>query len=169
VSDASGLNLTTDPVHLDGVDPADPPCEQLPGRLWHGGCPVDYEWVRRIGIDTVIDAADEDAFPPPGSLDHLTYLKCPLVDDDEVPDPGLTMRLATLVAGLISDGRQVFVHCTFGRNRSGLLVTLIIREVLGISGREALAHVQAHRARAVNNVQFADWLKSLPAPVRTAA
>lgn len=163
---AGELNFTTDPVKLDGVEPADPPCEQLPGRLWHGGCPVDYEWVRATGIDTVIDAADEDAFPPPGALDHLTYLKCPLVDDDTVPDPSLTLRLATLVAGLLEDGRRVFVHCTFGRNRSGLLVTLIVREALGISGAEALEHVQAHRRRAVNNVQFAQWLRSLPAPVR---
>ncbi len=157
-------SLTTEPVELPGVRPADPPTEMLPGRLWHGGCPVDFDWVTATGLRAVIDIADADAHPPAGATDGLLYLKAPLVDGDDVPDPALTLRLATLVAGLLDDGYRVLVHCTFGRNRSGLLVSLVVREALGISGAEALAHVQAHREGTVNNAQFAEWLRSLPAP-----
>jgi hypothetical protein len=158
------VNWTTDPVELPGVDPADPPTELVPGRLWHGGCPVDFAWVREAGVDVVLDLADADAYPPAEEIEGLTYLKCPLEDGDDLPDPAVTQRLAELVAGLVREGRQALVHCTFGRNRSGLVVTLIVRELLGLTGREALAYVQERRDRAVNNEVFATWLSSLPKP-----
>ncbi|MGW6130913.1 protein-tyrosine phosphatase family protein [Cellulomonas sp. NPDC055163] len=157
-------SLTTEPVELPGVRPADPPTEMLPGRLWHGGCPVDFDWVTATGIRAVVDIADADAHPPAGATDGLLYLKAPLVDGDDLPEPALTLRLATLVAGLLDDGYRVLVHCTFGRNRSGLIVSLVVREALGLTGAEALAHVQAHREGTVNNARFAEWLRSLPAP-----
>ncbi len=163
---AAGVTWTTDPVDLPGVDPADPPTEIIADRLWHGGCPVDFGWVRACGIDVVVDLADPDAYPPAEEIAGLTYLKCPLVDGDTIPDPTVTTGLAGLVAGLVRDGRQALVHCTFGRNRSGLLVALVVRELLGLSGADALAHVQARRARAVNNESFATWLRTLPAPAQ---
>lgn len=158
------LNWTTDPVELPGVDPADPPTEMIPGRLWHGGCPVDFAWVRRTGIDVVVDLADPDAYPPAAEIEGMTYLKVPLVDGETVPEPGVTLRLADLVAGLVEDGHKALIHCTFGRNRSGLMASLIVRRALGVSGEEALAYVQRRRDRTVNNEGFAEWLRSLPAP-----
>src|SRR3954447_26258892 len=165
VSDAAEtLNWTTAPVDLPGVEPADPPTELVPGRLWHGGCPVDFDWVRATGIDVVVDLADADAHPPAGATAELTYLKCPLVDHETVPEPTLTLGLAALVARLVREGHRALVHCTFGRNRSGLMATLVVRELLGLSGADALAHVRARRDRVANNEVFAAWLSSLPAP-----
>ncbi|GIG29054.1 protein-tyrosine phosphatase family protein [Cellulomonas marina] len=157
-------SLTTEAVELPGVRPADPPTEMLPGRLWHGGIPVDYDWARATGITAVIDVADPDAHPPAGATDGLLYVKSPLVDGEDLPDAGLVLRLASLVAGLMADGHQVLVHCTFGRNRSGLLVSLVVREALGLPGDEALAYVQQRREGTVNNTAFAAWLRGLPAP-----
>jgi len=156
--------LTTDPVDLPGVEPADPPSELVPGRLWHGGCPVDFDWVRATGIDVVLDVADADAHPPADAIDGLTYVKCPLVDGGSIPDPTLTLGLAALVARLVDDGHRALVHCTFGRNRSGLMATLVVRELLGLSGADALAHVRARRRKVANNAAFEEWLESLPRP-----
>jgi len=158
------LNLTTAPVELPGVQPADAPTEMLPGKLWHGGIPVDFDFVHRTGIQVMVDLSDADSYPPAEELEQVGYLKCPLVDEDALPDEAMTRGLAQLVAGLIEQGRRVLVHCTFGRNRSGLVVTLIVREVLGLSGAEALAYVQERREGTVNNDTFAAWLRSLPAP-----
>jgi len=158
------LALTTDPVELPGVRPADPPTELVRGRLWQGGCPVDYDWARDAGITAVIDLADPDTYPPAGSTEGLLYLKCPLVDAAELPDPAVTIRLAELVAGLIDDGYRVLVHCTFGRNRSGLVASLVVRRHLGLSGADAMAYVQERREGTVNNDTFAAWLRELPAP-----
>lgn len=156
--------LTTEAVELPGVEPADPPTEMIPGRLWHGGCPVDYDEVRATGLTAVVDLSDADTHPPVGATDGLLYLKVPLVDAGELPDAGLLLRLAALVAGLLEDGHRVLVHCTFGRNRSGLLVSLVVREVVGLSGADAVAYVQARRRGTVNNETFAAWLRGLPAP-----
>ena len=163
--------LTTEPVHLPGVAPADPPTELIPGKLWQGGVPVDFAWAAEVGIGAVVDLADADSHPPAGSTDELLYLKVPLVDGATVPEPALTLRLAQLAAGLIEDGYTVLVHCTFGRNRSGLIASLVVREVLGLDGAAAMAHVQQRRAGTVNNEDFAAWLRTLPAPegVRGAA
>ncbi|MGN6251127.1 MAG: protein-tyrosine phosphatase family protein [Marmoricola sp.] len=155
--------MTTDTVDLPGVDPADPPSELVPGRLWQGGCPVDYDWVRAHDIDVVLDVSDADAHPPAGAVDGLIYLKAPLVDEGAVPDATLTLGLAALVARLLREGRRALVHCTFGRNRSGLMATLVVRDLLGISGAEALEHVRARRDRVANNEAFEEWLSSLPA------
>ena len=86
------------------------------------------------------------------------------MDGEDLPDPGVTLRLAGLVAGLVGEGHRALVHCTFGRNRSGLVATLVVRELLGLSGADALAHVRARRDRVANNEVFASWLSSLPAP-----
>ncbi|SFC57984.1 Dual specificity phosphatase, catalytic domain [Nocardioides terrae] len=160
----SQVNWTTDPVELPGVEPADPPTELVRHRLWHGGCPVDFAWVRGAGIDVVLDVADADSYPPAPEIEGLIYLKSPLVDHGTLPDEGLTLRLAQLVAGLVDDGHRALVHCTFGRNRSGLMATLIVRELLGVSGTEALAHVRSLRDGAANNEVFSDWLETLPPP-----
>jgi hypothetical protein len=40
----------------------------------------------------------------------------------------------------------------------------VVRELLGLSGADALAHVRARRDRVANNEVFAAWLSSLPAP-----
>lgn len=156
--------LTTDPVELPGVEPADPPSELVEGRLWHGGCPVDFGWVRATGIDVVLDVADADAHPPAEAIEGLTYVKCPLVDAGAVPEPTLTLGLAGVVARLVEDGHRALVHCTFGRNRSGLMATLVVRELLGVSGADALAHVRSRRRNVANNEAFEEWLASLPAP-----
>lgn len=158
------VNWTTDPVDLPGVDPADPPTEMVPGQVWHGGCPVDFAWARETGIDVVLDLADADAYPPAPEIEGLTYLKSPLVDGDDVPDPAVVLGLASFVAGLVREGRRALVHCTFGRNRSGLVTALVVRDLLGLSGADALEYVQARRDRTVNNEAFAEWLRSLPAP-----
>ena len=162
----SEVNWTTDPVDLPGVEPAAPPTELVRDRLWQGGCPVDFGWVRDAGIDVVLDVADADSYPPASEIDGLINLKSPLVDHGTLPDEGLTRRLAQLVAGLVEDGHRALVHCTFGRNRSGLMATLIVRELLGISGADALAHVRALRDGVANNEVFSAWLESLPAPTR---
>lgn len=163
----ASTDLTTDRVELPGVAPADPPTELLPG-FWQGGCPVDFDWVRRTGVDVVVDVADADAHPPAGATEGLLYLKSPLVDGGDLPDVGLTLRLAALVAGLVRDGHRVLLHCTFGRNRSGLLASLVVRRLLDLPGADALAHVQTRREGTVNNTTFADWLRSLPAPEEDA-
>ena len=145
-------------------DPADvqPPIEVLPG-LWWSGLPDDWVEVREQ-VDAVIDLSDPGPGPSGEELGELTYVKAPLEDGESLPDQVLLDHLTSLVVELVRDGRRVLVHCTFGKNRSGLIMALVVREVLGCDGATALARVRAVRDNAVNNDLFAEWLSGLPAP-----
>jgi protein-tyrosine phosphatase len=142
--------------------PVQPPCEVLPG-LWQSGLPEDWAALRDR-VDAVVDVADAGTGPSEDELGGLTYVKAPLQDGEELPDPVVLDHLTGLVADLVRDGRRVLVHCTFGKNRSGLLMALVVRELLGCDGRTALQRVRAVRHRAVNNERFARWVSELPAP-----
>ena len=163
----ASLSDTTEPGATALTDPGtgapvQPPCEVLPG-LWQSGLPEDWA-VLRDRVDAVVDVADAGTGPSEDDLGGLTYVKAPLQDGEELPDPVVLHHLAGLVADLVRDGRRVLVHCTFGKNRSGLLMALVVRELLGCDGRTALRRVRAVRHRAVNNERFARWVSELPAP-----
>ena len=144
--------------------PADvhPPAEVLPG-LWWSGLPDDWD-VLRDQVDAVIDLADPGPGPSAEDLGDITYVKAPLEDGETLPEQVLLDHLTGLVVDLVRQGRRVLVHCTFGKNRSGLLMALVVREVLGCDGPTALARVRAVRDNAVNNDAFSDWVSALPAP-----
>ena len=164
---ARAVSATTQtPSHEGGSDdpvpPPAPPCEVLPG-LWWSGLPDD--WVAlRSQVDAVIDLSDPGPGPSADELGDLTYVKAPLEDGETLPDALVLDHLTGLVVDLVRYGRRVLVHCTFGKNRSGLLMALIVRELLDCDGRTALERVRRVRERAVNNEQFAAWLSDLPAP-----
>jgi Tyrosine phosphatase family len=153
-----------DPASAGPPPEAEPPSEILRDRLWIAGSPVDYDWVKERGIAVVADLADADAHPDPADLDGVAYLKHPLVDGDELPDLVLVDGLATALVDALAAGRRVLVHCTYGRNRSGLVTALVVRGLLGVDGATALALVRERRYRAVNNARFADYLRELPKP-----
>ena len=141
-----------------------PPCEVLP-RLWQSGLPEDWSDLRRR-YDVVVDLADPGPGPSADDLGSITWVKVPLEDGRRVPDRLVLEQLTALVAGMVRDGRRVLVHCTYGKNRSGLLMALVVRELLGCDGPAALSRVRAVRHRAVNNDVFAEWVSGLPAPGR---
>ncbi|RZS90346.1 dual specificity protein phosphatase-like protein [Motilibacter rhizosphaerae] len=140
-----------------------PPTEILP-RLWQAGCPVDWDWARATGFELVVDVNDADQVHEPDDVAGLRYVKHPLVDAAELPDMHLLDELVDLVVEAVRSDRPVLVHCGFGKNRSGLVVTLAVRQLLGVDGRTALEHVRSIRTRAVNNATFAAWVEGLPAP-----
>ena len=141
-----------------------PSCEVLP-HLWQSGLPEDWAELRRR-YDLVLDLADPGPGPSADDLGAVTWVKAPLEDGERLPDRLLLEQLTSLVVAVLRDGRRVLVHCTYGKNRSGLLMALVVRELLGCDGRTALARVRAVRHRAVNNDVFAAWVSELPAPGR---
>jgi hypothetical protein len=44
------------------------------------------------------------------------------------------------------------------------MASLVVRDLLAMTGADALAHVRSLREGAANNAAFATWLESLPAP-----
>lgn len=86
------------------------------------------------------------------------------ISDGKIIERGLLELLAFDLAQVIRKGKAVIVQCRAGRNRSGLLAALVVREVEGCTGAEALEHVQRARPNALANPHFCAYLRSLEAP-----
>jgi hypothetical protein len=140
------------------------PTPILDGQLWISGCPIDYEWLRQERIDLVIDVADPDFLLVADRLGSTMYRKEALVDGPELPKAVILEELVRDVVTAVAAGRRVMVACAGGRNRSGLVLGLALRELLACSGAEALHLVQSRREDALNNETFARYLAALPPP-----
>lgn len=134
----------------------------LDNSLWISGSPIDCEWLRREHIDLVVDVADPQLRVEPQALGTIVYCKEALIDGVELPPSAILSRLVDDVVAAVRAGRRVLVACAGGRNRSGLVVGLAVRELLGCSGAEALNWVQSRREDALNNATFARHLAGLP-------
>lgn len=145
----------------DSIDPPDP---VLDGRLWIGGAPVDYAWARATGIDVVVDVSDPDMLVDPADLAGIDYRKCPLHDCADLPDPEQLGELVGHVVEQVRANKRVLVHCAWGRNRSGLVVALAVRDLVGVSGEQAATLVRERRRRALNNAAFSAHLDGLGPP-----
>lgn len=84
------------------------------------------------------------------------------ISDGKTIDP-LLPQLALRCAERIREGDAVLSHCAAGRNRSALLSALIVRELTGMSGAEAMSLVRERRPNSLANVHFAAYLDALPA------
>ena len=141
----------------------------LDDSLWISGSPIDCAWLRRERIDLVVDVADAQLRLEPEALGAIVYCKEALIDGAELPPSAILGRLVDDVVAAVRARRRVLVACAGGRNRSGLVVGLAVRELLGCSGAQALGWVQSRREDALNNATFGQHLASLPPPDPTVA
>lgn len=66
---------------------------------------------------------------------------------------------------MYTSGHTTVIHCVAGRNRSGLVGALVIRELDNLTGAEALDEVRRLRPRSVDNDYFEQFLMGLGRPL----
>ena len=141
--------------------------EILPGQLYQRG--LFYKWPMERKIEALtegnVGAVACLVRQPDGELHNWLwlnggmYIYYPISDGKVIPR--VLEFFASDLAQVIRNGKAVIVQCRAGRNRSGLLAALIVREVTGCSGAEALEHVQRTRPNALANDYFCMYLRSL--------
>jgi len=135
-------------------------------RLWQGSDPPRGTRLREAGVDVLVLCARENQhmvheFP------GVQVIHAPMDDDVHVPVEE-AMAAAAAAARAYRRGKRVMVCCHMGWNRSGLVTALALWMLDGrMSGRAAVAHVQACRDSALSNRSFVAFLSSL-APRRRA-
>lgn len=143
--------------------------EILRGHLYQRGyvSGKHADALREAGFTCVANLTNQPDLVLMGALGAAggTYLFLPMADGKKIPPQA--EPLARELARRIRAGEKVLVHCRAGRNRSGLVTALTVRNLLGCSGADALAHVQERRPRALANEHFATYLRSLPCTSRT--
>lgn len=129
-------------------------------KLHQGSEPPQGSTLRRAGFDVVVLCAME--IQPPSSafvgVEVLHYG----IDDGPVTAElwSRAKRAARAVAHRIRKGKRVLVTCAQGRNRSGLVVALALRELTGRSGHRIVAHVRSLRTNALANPYFVRALEA---------
>ncbi|HEV7501615.1 MAG TPA: hypothetical protein VGQ33_16480 [Vicinamibacteria bacterium] len=130
------------------------------GTLLLSGDIEGWDEVLARGVDTVVDL---DAYVDAGlpeSPNRILYLYYPIFDEG-LPCLRKLEAVGRLVADLVTSEHVVLVHCRMGLNRSNLVVATALT-YLGMTGAEALVHLQGLRAGALYNEVFADHVRALP-------
>lgn len=144
--------------------------EVLPGQLFMSGSfkrnpyQIKFSTIQKHRISVVVctlRTPDPDMYHWATNAPARQYIVEPLSDGREVPVDRYNF-VANRVIRQIQSGRIVLVHCIAGRNRSGLVSGLVARQLLKISGEEALAVVRKARPTALVNPVYEQYLRSLP-------
>ncbi len=137
----------------------------LPNQLYQAGSFLRWDLegcllrLRVHSVTAIINLWRDDARLPA----MLEWYEHHPISDGKCIDGGLDQLVARAVGHTIVGGR-VLAICHAGRNRSGLLAALIVRQIRCVSGEEALAIVRAARPRAVANPGFESYLCGLDKP-----
>lgn len=97
--------------------------------------------------------------------EFIDYYHHPIPDNKlSEEDAEWLLETAGYIATMVKTGAGVLSHCNAGRNRSGLMNALIIRELENITGKEARKIVQKERPNALANEYFVKFLDGLDKP-----
>jgi hypothetical protein len=141
----------------------------LDDRLWLGAAFRDFPFeeklaaLRQRNINVVVCTLKHGYDWDLTGEDWLTYHLMVVPDGKLIPIKQYE-AVATRVIAHLHAGDNVLVHCWGGRNRSGLSIALALRRLYGWTGQEALDYVRSRRPQALQNLVFASYLATLPAP-----
>jgi protein-tyrosine phosphatase len=133
------------------------------GTLLVSGDIEGWDEVLARGVDTVVDLDGSIDQGLPEIHNRMLYVYYPIFDE-ALPCLDKLEAVGRLVADLVGTRHVVLVHCRMGFNRSNLVVATALT-YLGLSGEEAVAHLQKVRPGALYNETFADHVRALPCRV----
>jgi len=132
---------------------------KLAGRPGPNREPWDERDLKELGIDTVISLnSGEDVNRDELAALGLTY-RCfplppnepPLPGDEEICRGGLPPAY-DFVVDQIAQGRKVLVHCSAGKDRTGLFMSYFLMRQDHLDMEAAIAQVRRVRPRAISAV-----------------
>lgn len=132
--------------------------------LWQGTEPTDP---KNVGPFQVLVLAWGEQQPAWQRFNDNGYevIAVAMQDDQKTLrsiDIDLAKAAASMIAKRILAGKSVLVTCGHGRNRSGLINALVLREIFPRwSGKLCMAKVREKRPGALHNPAFAQYLESL--------
>jgi protein-tyrosine phosphatase len=132
------------------------------GTLFVSGEIDDWEEIRRHRINTIVDMDGGVDPGVPEAPNAILYVYFPILDE-ELPCVKKLHAVGRMVAELVQKREGVLVHCRMGLNRSNLVIATALT-YLGMSGPDAVAHLQRLRPGALYNENFAQYVRSLRPP-----
>lgn len=133
----------------------------VPGRLAGRSGPDRDPWdvgeLRRSGIDAILSVNDGAMCHREDFAAHGIRYACVPLSDNAPPRPGdeaicerALPRAYAFLRENIDAGRTVLVHCSAGKDRTGLVLAYWLVRTQGCSAEEAVARVREVRPIALN-------------------
>lgn len=109
----------------------------------------------------LVDCAGD--MPHPYRASAAAHLACVFSDVEVLALPSrhilpIVDRLAAALAEPATAPAAVYIMCTHGMNRSGLITGLLLRR-LGFNAEAAIAQIRAARPGALSNASFVDLIR----------
>lgn len=143
---------------------------QIIERLWQGSFPEPGGRLRSCGFDVLVLCAEE--LQPPSDLYQGVEVIHAGIDDGLVtPELERTARrAANRVVKAHRDGKRILVTCAQGRNRSGLVVGFVLKELAYRTSPDVkvakitkswdvVDYIQRRRPNALTNPYFVELLR----------
>ena len=131
--------------------------EILTNRLYMSGHPNKrsnvMETVAELGVTIIVTLATQSIKPGVVDTEVVKVVDRPM-PDGKYPDVEKWNDLASYVHLQLMNKEVVLIHCNAGRNRAGLLATMVYARYCRVSPQYALNRVRAIRPRAVANPAF---------------
>ncbi len=118
------------------------------------------ESLQAEGIDVVV-CLQQQPDPDLENLPWLHYVHVPLFDSRTRPVPAEVTRIAIKVMDYLGTGHKVLVHCTGGRNRSGVVVGEVLWLMHGWNSDKIIETIRAVRPKALTNETFVQYLRDI--------
>lgn len=130
------------------------------GCLFLSGSIEDWRAVHDRRVTVVIDLEGDVDHGVPTVADRFLYVYLP-IHDGALPNLDRLHAVSELGARLCEQGHRVLSHCGMGLNRSALVAGLILMQVHGMTGEQAVARLRERRPGALFNEVFARYLLDL--------
>lgn len=134
--------------------------------LYQGGAPPTGQGLAETGIDALVLCA-RDYQPAASFFPGVEVLSVPGDDApiSKVPPAVIAewQRASLWVAAAVLRGKRVLVTCAAGRNRSGFVSALAVRQLTGLDGARCVEIVQNARPNALTNPTFANFIRTFAA------
>ena len=88
---------------------------------------------------------------------RFVYIHIPIPDSKHV-DFDVVERGIQRALNVVRTGGAILVHCNAGRNRSSLFNAIMLMELYGMTGEQAIAWMRAYRANALATPEFCEYL-----------
>lgn len=129
--------------------------EMVPGRLWQ----ADIYGATTTDADVVVSCSMLSSLPSTAAdwfWRRPMHLFCPFHDRASLPDINLIDIAVELAIEAMGANKTVVVNCDLGKNRSGLVIGLILVE-MGYAG--VVDYIRKVNPGSLSNETFADYVR----------
>ena len=133
-------------------------------EVWMGGARSlhgDHVTESLVAASWLVDCAGD--MPPAHRTSAGLWVACVFADHDGPLPSSLPLDAVIADAARAASGghpappHRIYIMCTHGMNRSGLVTGLLLR-ALGVDGPEAVDRIRVARPGALSNLHFRDML-----------